>query len=58
MEKLLEMKRKNTVFVDKAIDGQRREDKAQDHVVGKNSREPRLGFMCRCLKCDCDCIPR
>ena len=48
MEKLLEMKRKNTVFVDKPIDGQRREDKAQDHVTNRNNS---LSFSSYCGQC-------
>ena len=42
MERLLKMKKKNTVFVDKAIDGQRLEGKVS---AGK------CGQCLRCLKC-------
>ena len=62
MERLLKMKRKNTVFVDKAIDGidgQRLEGKTNDYVA---SGSPRLGYMCQCLKkcsqCDCKIVSR
>jgi len=50
MEKLLKMKRRNTVFVDKETTGLR---------LKSADGRPRLGYMCKCLKCGGDdCIGR